>query len=514
MKTKYLSIFFIFFTPLLWGQNVTIKVVFNNTIDMKKYEKTITELEYAVKTSELQSAINANSNMTDKNMNIDIVFFDRNYNGNMKLKKQHVLTTDEYKKRWKENSKNTTSVLFLYVKEYEKKEYNFYDLTVSELLGEEHLFEAVVSFINEHLRNKNMITTISDGSKYLARAITPVWNDEKKVAAEILIKDTKYEKDHINYFYGNWASTFIDIKPISNTNANLAKVWFLNKNDTIKPAISIYADMTVFKGTEVVVEGEGYIFSFLIKLLSFIGVQERIILLELKNSNADHNYVIPLITAMQDAQKYSSVKKVSEWNWEKKSGVFTLKPTEGLADYQENNKFELIKVSLNDSYPEGTKIPVIHPWYPRTFCNVYASDLTRQILFPNTFTSGSNYAPWGAHNSAAKLHDVLKDNTNGQFKPLSHEEAWKYTNAKYVVYLTAYSSKYYEKPQTVSPYDYSGHIVTCYETPFEAGKFNVSEVNVIQAGSKCGVLLFGGGAWGKTMTDNVIANVYLGYIVK
>jgi hypothetical protein len=356
-----------------------------------------------------------------------------------------------------------------------------------------------------------------NGSKYLARAITPVWTEAKMTAAENLIKEKRYWANHINYFHNSWKSTFLDMKPISTTGNKLAKVWFLTSKDTLKTNF-LYADTAVFKGTNISIEGEGYAFSFLgITIPVFLGAtQENVILLQLKDGkNESQSYIIPLVKALQESKKYSNSKKVSEWNWEKSNGVFTLNSTVGLTDITDGNKFELIKVNLNDSYLEGAEIPVIHPWHPRTFCNVYASDLARDILFPNTFTVGSNYAPWGTHQAAAYLHDDIRNNKNGHFKAVTFDEAWKYTNAGYVVYLTAYNRRYYAN-ETKNPYQHSGHIATCYETK---GYEKYEGAKVIQAGGAgtAGIIGFVTNVWTKKNypeISNIKANLYLGYILK
>ena len=503
---------FLFFIPSLWSQNVETKVVFNNTEDIRQYKNTIEELKSAVNKNELQEALRANKNITDKNLKFDIAFFDRNYVANLKLKKPHVLSVDGYIEKWKANADNRSAVLFLFVKEYGKSEYEFKELSVSKQMGDQHLFEKVIAFINEHLSG-NQKTIITNGSKFLARAITPVWTVEKQNAAEALVKQDRYKANHINYFHNSWKSTFLDIKPIKTIEKNYVKIWFLINEDTLKTT-NIYADTTVFKGSNISIEGEGYSFSFYgITIPWLIGTnQEQILILQPKNQgNESQSYIVPLVKALQESKKYSFSKKASEWDWDKSSNVtFSLNSTAGLTDINVNDKFELIKVDMNATYSEGEEIPVIHPWYPRTFCNVYASDLARDILFPNVFTSGSNYAPWGVHQSAARLNDVLIDNTNGQFKAVTFDEAWKYTNAGYVVYLTAYNRRYYAK-ETNDPYRFSGHITTCYQT---IGYKSYEDAKLIQAGSSTGELAFKE-VWEINMRDNYVkANLYLGYILK
>ena len=523
-KTHILSLFscLIFIPQLLWSQKVSTAIIFNNTVDIKQYNHE--ELKNAVQSMDLQTALNANGHLSNKNLKLTVAFFDRMYVGNMKLKNPHVLTTENYKMQWKERTKNNSEILFLFVKESGKSTYEFTDMSVSDLLSNEHLFKEVVAFINEHLEG-TPVNIVKNGTKYLARALTPVWTDTKRQAAENLITYPRYHADMINFFHGTWLSTFLDIRPISllsNYSSHLAKVYLYNNKDTIKPTILLHADTTIFKGNTISVSGDGYFFEFIPKMITVN--KERILLLQIKkNTNNEHqDYIIPLVTALQESKKYSTSKKVSEWEWNKSSnGIFSLNSTVGLIDIKADDKFELIKVDMNATYSEGAKIPVIHPWYPRTFCNVYASDLARWILFPNTFVagndkSGSNeYAPWGKHDSAAKLHEAIINNINGHFKPVTFDEAWKYTNAGYVVYLTAYNRRYYTG-ETNNPYLRSGHIATCYETK-EYTEYSKAQIIQAGGGNNSKVITFSGG-WGTTGYGNnheeIKANLYLGYILK
>lgn len=168
---------------------------------------------------------------------------------------------------------------------------------------------------------------------------------------------------------------------------------------------------------------------------------------------------------------------------------------------------------MNTTYNEGEEIPVIHPWYPKTWCNVYASDLARTVLFPGMFKSGDNntsdsdYAPWGGHACANWLHWRIYHNSN--FKEISlttvgstsqKKDAWQYTQAGYVVYFTAFGDGM-DKNLLNSVMDETkidprppGHIATCY-----------GDGKVIQAGSSVGILI-----WSTAQR----AHVYLGYIIK
>jgi hypothetical protein len=355
-----------------------------------------------------------------------------------------------------------------------------------------------------------------NGSKYLARAITPVWTEAKRTAATNLINNLRYHAGRINYFHKTWDPSFWDIKPIATTGSNLAKVWFLTNKDTLKTDF-IYADTIAFKGTNISIEGEGYSFSFWGRTIPWLSdtSQEQILILQ-PNNTESQNYIIPLVKVLLESNKYSSSKKVSEWDWKKSNGTFSLNSTDGLTDIRANDKFELINVNMKATYPEGEKIPGIHPWYPgRTYCNVYASDLARWVLFPNTFVAednrsgNNNYAPWGGHYTAAKLHENITNNVNGHFKAVTFDEAWRYTNTGYVVYLTAYHHLYYEGK--IGKYGKSGHIATCYQTI----EYNEHEkAKLIQAGTSAGELAFNS-VWSKNMINNhVKANLYLGYIIK
>jgi hypothetical protein len=395
--------------------------------------------------------------------------------------------------------------------------YKFHQLVVSDLLESQHLFPLVMEFINEHLTGGENTKIVSNGTKYLAKALTPVWTEQKKTDAQSLLTNTRYHQNKINYFHDTWKSIFLDIQPLSSINwkSTLTKIYLCHNNDTLKPAIAIYADTTVFKKSNVLVSGDGYKFDFKSTVLVNTS-KEKILLLRLQDSNTENQcYIFRLIQEIEKANKYSSSKKVSEWDWNKSDGQFSLESTADLRDYADNDKYELVMIDMNATYPEGMDIPKIHPWYPRTFCNVYASDMSRDILFPNTFTTGDNYAPWGIHQSAAKLHEELMNNTKGPFKAVTFDEAWQYTNVGYVVYLTAYNRRYYSG-ETKDPYSYSGHIATCYFTE----KYEDHEPwdrLIIQAGNSCDVLPFSNG-WskGKYGTDNehIKANLYLGYIIK
>lgn len=522
MKLKIIiTSIFLFVYILINGQQIEVQVVYNNTTEMISKEEIIKKIRLSVKTSELQMALNSNNHITDKNLKIRIAFFDRGVIGQLKLKTEHELTPEKYIEKWQESVKNQSGILFLFVRSKGETDYTFNKMAVSSRLEEEHLFPKVTEFINENLKG-DFITIVEKGTKYMAKAITPIWDvdpqDNRNVMkdAEDLTEFEKYWENRINFFY-NWKSTFLDLKPMT-YEYNRIKVYFLKKNDTIKPIINIYADTTIFKrGSKIEIEGEGYSFSFFSEIFEkiFGKEKEKILLIEPKDNYTQHeSYIITLIKAIENENKYSDILYVSDWDWEKDTRHlnFKLKSFTGLREYNRNDKFELVMRKLNDEYKEGEPLPVIHPWYPRTYCNVFASDLARTILFKGIFTTGENYAPWGKHEAASIIHEKLINNENKHFKPLNHDEAWKYTNAGYVVYLTAYNWRYYAGK--AHKYEYPGHIATCYPTPEYNPKDPTTGI-VIQAGERVGKLFFRKDVWKSSLYDNNIkANLYLGYILK
>jgi hypothetical protein len=391
-------------------------------------------------------------------------------------------------------------------------------------LEDEHLFEKIVEFINENLKGEHK-TIVANGSKYLARAMTPVWTEAKKTAAEQLVQQDKYKAHVISYMHGNFDFTYWDFLPVKECE-NSAKIWFVNnsnKKDTLKPWMAIYGDTIKFKGIQTVNTFDGLTFSLFGVTVSIDKIQGRILIIEISP------HYISIVKSMQTEKKYHGTKSVSEWDWTKANtgAGFSLTSTNGLSDYNiMEDKFALTKVSLNEKdapHMEGKKMSTIHHSYSNTYCNVYASDLARQILFPGLFITSdsrigsSDYAPWGAHNRAASLHDAIRNNNNGHFKSVTFDEAWRYTNKGYVVYLTAYNSRYYaNNNNSVHP----GHIATCYET---IGYEDITDANkfldgkIIQAGGSCGTFKFQNiwtvGNYG-TNNEHVKANLYLGYIIK
>src|SRR5690606_34560453 len=93
----YITITAILFAcTLINAQQVDVQVVYNNTADIKANAETINKIKSAVKTSELQTALNSNGHLTDKNLVIRVAFFDRGVIGQLKLKAEHELTPEKY----------------------------------------------------------------------------------------------------------------------------------------------------------------------------------------------------------------------------------------------------------------------------------------------------------------------------------------------------------------------------------------------------------------------------------
>jgi hypothetical protein len=199
-------------------------------------------------------------------------------------------------KAWKKTEQGN-GVLFLFEKE--KEVYSFRELAVSDLLEEKHLFPLVTEFINEHLvKEKTNLDIVGNGTKYLAKAIMPVWTEDKKMEAQNLLTNTRYHQNKINYFHGSWKSTFLDFQPLVSLNwkANLVKVYFCHKNDTIKPMIAIYADSTLFKNWSNVMILEKGICLILKQLFSLILQKKKyyccnyMILIQMPNATFFHSF--------------------------------------------------------------------------------------------------------------------------------------------------------------------------------------------------------------------------------
>jgi len=468
---------------------VETKVVFNNTEDIKQYKSVIEELKSAVNKNDLQEALRVNGNITDKNLKFEIAFFDRNYVVNLKLKKPHVLSADGYIEKWKANADDRSAVLFLFVKEYGKTDYEFKGLFVSDQLANQHLFEEVVAFINEHLSGSNK-TVVANGSKYLAKAITPVWTDEKRQKAEAMLEMDKYKKYHYNFFHNTWDPQLLDLDPTTeDLPSTYAKVILTKDGITnLEPAIPIYVDKLEFANRISLLDPNTNQ-ELDVWPVTYLTDNSGIERARLTCSAAFYDLIEKL-----NAANITGNIPVSQWGWDiQKNFSFTGRPPTS------SDKFILTMKSAKSVLKDGDVKP---PWdanYAATYCNLFAYDLSLDILF--------SHSPWGSSHCANKLHwRISHDNnfkkvsfTKNEDKP-QKKDAWEYTQAGYVVYFTAFGPGINEdKLESVTAEkdivcDSPGHIATCYRD----GK-------VIQAGASVKILI-----WNTAQR----AHVYLGYIIK
>jgi len=221
----------------------------------------------------------------------------------------------------------------------------------------------------------------------------------------------------------------------------------------------------------------------------------------------DH-FLYNLLTYIEESGKFDATQKVSDWSWEYTDTYNRiLSNLSSMSDRTSNDKLVL---QFDDSYigNEGGEINILCPAYNNTWCNVFASDLSREILFQDIFSDisdikSSEYAPWGKHDFANRIHwQIYNDDENFiEISETTSATEWDYIKAGYVVYQTAFGS---DIPESVNlnqpnsgevPRKPSGHIATC---------FNGDEQKVIHAGSSVGVNQWYGAQK---------SHLYLGYIL-
>lgn len=213
----------------LKAQEVNVKVVYNNTADMKNTEATISDLVKSVNTQKLVDALNSNGHISDKNLKITVGFFDRGMIGQMHLKADHELTPEVYVNKWKGSVVQTSSVLFLFCKNKGTSTYVFNKMVVSPQLEKEHLFPLVTQFINKHLSGDEK-TIISDGTRYLANAIKPVWNvdidDTRDITGQAQNLINNYPKYWGNRINIEFDFSFFDLRPATTEDTKNLKFGF------------------------------------------------------------------------------------------------------------------------------------------------------------------------------------------------------------------------------------------------------------------------------------------------
>jgi hypothetical protein len=151
----------------------------------------------------------------------------------------------------------------------------------------------------------------------------------------------------------------------------------------------------------------------------------------------------------------------------------------------------------------GSAFPIISPYRKLTWCNVFAKDLAKQILF--------GFVPWNSNECANRLHfRIAHDRQN--FREIDLKKAWELTKKGFIVYLSAFNSaldpgiylnKSSEKEVPTSP---SGHIATCFP----------EDDKVVQAGASTDVISITQ-VWNSKYGPNyekVKANLYLGNLLK
>jgi len=430
------------------AQQVNVQVVYNNTADIKANTETINRIKSAVKITELQTALESNGHITDKNLVIRVAFFDRGVIGQLKLKKEHELTAEKYIEEWQKTVSNKSGILFLFVKEKDGNQYVFYKMVSSYQLETEHLFPLVTEFINEHLSG-DCVSIIGNGTKYLAKAVTPVWNDDKRRKAKELVKYDKYKAHHINKFHAdNWFGfAFFDLKPATaDETKDMKLVNCMDKEKGEDGAHWFISDKYIYTSKENL---KGYSPSkFTDWDITFEedGVKGVYIFYD--------NFLYKILTTIEGSKKHNPNQIASEWNWKYES-----KHTRSLSDFtgfSDRTESDRLILYFDESYrdKEGQEISILCKSYSNTWCNVFACDLANEVLFGKNAFGDIHNGPWGSHASANDIHDVICKNDNFKQIEIDSEnelDAWDYTNKGFLVYLTKYNK------------DGSGHIATCYD---------------------------------------------------
>lgn len=453
-KILLLLLFFGTFSTVFAQTTVHVKVTVTNSADLQNPK--VNEIVSKVNIQDLKTAMEDNYSLQNReSLTVHLAFYDKTYIGSLNLKNENPLAKDQYVASWKSNHPTGNHILFLFVKGKDNADFEFGTLDVSPEMEDNHLFTEVMNFIRANL-NGSPTQRVEKGTKYLANAIRPVWDsrerepNKKKDQAVNLANQAKYKSNRINLFHGNWKSKFLDMEPITTIPANHAKVYLLrgNSNDTIKPNVPIYADTLIFVGTTSLIDTEHPVELFG-RVFFSITINERILTLRINDSNSNHqNYIIPLINLIEQSGKYSSTLKVSQWDWAKSNGVLRLNSETGLRDRGQTDRFKVVIRDMELEFTEGDPIPVIHTWYPRTYCNVFASDMSRWYLFNGLFHTNNkasnreDYAPWGSHHWANVIHYRINNDNGDRFKKVSlNDKAWDFVDAGYVVYFTAFHPK-------------------------------------------------------------------------
>ncbi|MDA3891176.1 MAG: hypothetical protein PF517_05875 [Salinivirgaceae bacterium] len=479
----YITIAAIFLTcTLINAQQIDVQVVYNNTADIKANTETINKIKSAVKTSELQAALNSNGHITDKNLIIRVTFFDRGVIGQLKLKAEHELTPEGYIEKWQETVKNKSGILFLFIKNKGKSQYDFNKLYVSDQLELEHLFPLVVEFVNENLSG-DFTTIIGNGTKYLAKAMTPIWNvdDEGDVGLKKEVVDitniSSYPEFHKGY--SNSVYNCYDFEPYH-------FIW------------PDHEDL-----------GAERDYDYIHKLSSYTNyngrVDDQILKIE------EWGYHGDVLVSGWPWNVNGDLESVSEeGDYHAKLSEHSENESSGTRDFEEGENYCRLNM-ISSTTQKGEQLSIYkykQIWgYQPTWCNQFANYISQNLLF--------NHIPWQSSGyRASQIHDYVSNSK--QFKKVTFEEAWEYTNVGYVVYFTSYHSSgvNYNSDGTVNYWSSSpGHIATCFPT---GGEFEFLEGYLVQAGGfdKTRRLIFKD-AWSANYgveREKVSAHIYMGYL--
>ncbi|MFW5879961.1 MAG: hypothetical protein ACOCUV_03975 [bacterium] len=381
----------------------------------------------------------------------------------------------------------------------------------------------IVSKVNTAIRanlSGSEAQIVENGTRFLANAIRPVWDSKsitqgKKKAADNLHKDSMYHKGH---YIHHLAQPFLDFRPVSST-ANKARLYCVNRDstETVETNGYMLIDTLAFPKGEGSFDVTGYIATFKIlgRTFNFGEYTERVFLFREK----DYDKICNIVKSVDAVNYHSNSLNISEWDWVKNNGLFDLNSTSGLINRNSSHRIELFK-NNEGATNSGKSMPSVHPLKNNTYCNLFAMDLSRDILFPGQFHASihnDNSSPWGGNQRANIIHYRINKNADSTFVRVkkdisdsynnpSGKNAWDFTEVGYVVYLTAFhkdmSMSYLNQPtekaleNAIRNAGYgSGHIATCY---------NAVDGTVVQAGNSTDVL-----KWNTAQT----AHVYLGYIL-
>ena len=497
VPVKLNLVFFLLYVSICFScvaQEVTSSFVFNNSEDRSEFEEKniLASLRNSVNSADFSSALIQNYSLSNKNLKIDFVFFDRGQIGRFKLKQSHSISPEIFSGIWSKRDSLSNRILFLFVKDYNSNNYRFDRLELSDRLIHEHLDKIVLDFIREHLSG-DFPDIIANGCRYLAKAIAPVWTQSKMAEARSLVSEQRYFKGHCvsEEFDLSW----YDFKPVYYFETDLKSGFFevYDKNDSIKNSHFIRVPSEELNSQVQLRREEAE--------LDGISVWHP----EWNVDNGKQLAIVrdedlsQFVSQINKLGLYDPVRRVSEWVWVEGTNGFTLVPDKELMHRTPSNFLEMF-LARNEV---GSAFPILSPYRKLTWCNVFARDLARDILL--------GYIPWKSNECANRLHyRITHDRQN--FREIDFKKAWELTKKGFLVYLSAFNASleptiYLNKSSEKDiPYSPSGHIATCFP----------EDEKVVQAGVETKLIeyIF---VWGKnygTNREKVKANLYLGNLIK